>query len=231
MSLKCINSKIRFFNNNKDFLKLPPHGYVNPHYENTKLLTIPNENEEEIENCKDKIIIQLTNKIKHLESKVVLLEKMLKQKETYSNFEKPTIINNILFRNNSAKTLLRSPRTKMKFIKMPFDKPKSDFSSQKEKNMKVRNISLKTLNSILSNENSTTSPTYTDINMKCYNNKIETSEDNLRAQYKSRYIPHLPKNIRIISDPQKNGKSNLSYAKQFSSIKNRTYKLLSLLIK
>lgn len=231
MSLKCINSKIRFFNNDKDFLKLPPHGYVNPHYENTKLLTIPNENEEEIDNCKDKIIIQLTNKIKHLESKVVLLEKMLKQKETYSNFEKPTIKNNILFRNNSAKTLLRSPRTKMKFIKMPFDKPKSDFSSQKEKNMKVRNISLKTLNSILSNENSTTSPTYTDINMKCYNNKIETSEDNLRAQYKSRYIPHLPKNIRIISDPQKNGKSNLSYAKQFSSIKNRTYKLLSLLIK
>ena len=231
MSLKCINSKIRFFNNDKDFLKLPPHGYVNPHYENTKLLTIPNENEEEIDNCKDKIIIQLTNKIKHLESKVVLLEKMLKQKETYSNFEKPTIINNILFRNKTAKTLLRSPRTKMKFIKMPFDKPKSDFSSQKEKNMKVRNISLKTLNSILSNENSTTSPTYTDINMKCYNNKIETSEDNLRAQYKSRYIPHLPKNIRIISDPQKNGKSNLSYAKQFSSIKNRTYKLLSLLIK
>ena len=29
----------------------------------------------------------------------------------------------------------------------------------------------------------------------------------------------------------KNGKSNSSYAKQFSSIKNRTYKLLSLLIK
>ena len=226
MSLKCINSKIRFFNNDKDFLKLPPHGYVNPHYEKTKALTIPNENEEERDKFKDKIIIQLTNKIKHLESKVVLLEKMFKQKETYSNFEKPTIIKNILFRNNSAKTLLRSPRTKMKFIK-----PKRDFSSQKEKNMKVRNISLKTLNSILSNENSTTSPTYTDINMKCYNNKIETSEDNLRAQYKSRYIPHLPKNIRIISDPQKNGKSNLSYAKQFSSIKNRTYKLLSLLIK
>ena len=38
MSLKCINSKIRFFNNDKDFLKLPPHGYVNRHYEKTKAI-------------------------------------------------------------------------------------------------------------------------------------------------------------------------------------------------
>lgn len=234
MSLNCINSKIRFFKNEKDFLKLPPNGYINQYYTNnnfnSKALTVPNENEEESENRKDKIILQLTNKVKYLESKVVLLEKILKQKETYTNSEKPAT-HNFLFRNNSAKTLLHSPKTKMKFIKMSIDKQKRELSSKKEKKIKVRNVFIKTINPILSNENSSTSPTYTDINTNCFTDKKETNENNLKAQYKSRCIPHLPKNIRIISDPQKNGKSNSSYAKQLSSIKNRTYKLLSLLIK